>query len=113
MNIYVGNLSYQTSEDDLRAAFAVTERIAFEELYERRRAGERIWINGASIAYAPYLALFYGHYPAAETGKGGLESQGLFFYDPEEADAMLSRIRPDDWIVDWSAGGATLYQWQE
>ena len=101
------------NDPEVTAAFAVTERIAFEELYERRRAGERIWINGASIAYAPYLALFYGRYPAAESGKGGLESQGLFFYDPEGADAMLSRIRPDDWIVDWSAGGATLYQWQE
>ena len=101
------------SDPEVTAAFAVTERRAFEELYERRRAGERIWINGASIAYAPYLALFYGHYPAAETGNQGLESQGLFFFGPEEADEMLSRIRPGDWIVDWSGGGATLNQWQE
>ena len=40
MNIYVGNLSYQTSEDDLRHAFEAFGRVTSVTIIKDRESGE-------------------------------------------------------------------------
>ena len=40
MNIYVGNLSYQTSEDDLRAAFAAHGEVTSVAIISDRYSGQ-------------------------------------------------------------------------
>ncbi|MCH8332436.1 RNA-binding protein [Candidatus Sumerlaeota bacterium] len=40
MNIYVGNLSYQTSEDDLRAAFAAHGEVTSVAIITDRYSGQ-------------------------------------------------------------------------
>ena len=72
--------------------------MAFEELFEKRQEGQRVWIDAAGIAYAQYFVLFHGRLPARETGEAGLEAQGFFFFDPS-SNALTDLGRPGDWII--------------
>lgn len=76
-------------------------RRAFEEVREKRKPGERVWMSGA-ILYAPYYAMFFNELPPKETVARGLLAQGFAVYAPgpgaaERAEGMM---RPGDWRID-------------
>lgn len=81
--------------------FFASGRRAFEEVRDKRKPGERVWMSGA-ILYAPYYAMFFNELPPKETVARGLLSQGFAVYPPgpgaaERAEAMM---RPGDWRID-------------
>lgn len=104
------------SDPETRRAFAADERQAFENLLEKRKPDQRVFVSAfVGNGYAPYFILFHVAPPPRETARGGLEALGFSLFDPRRStpEQRFNQLAPGEWIVALDEDRVTLTQREE